>query len=104
MRRTFHSLIRSLAALPTPREIRPRLPARRSSVLAAAALLALGWGKPAPDHSPLDADTQVLIDTMGIPHIYASSDSDAFFASGYTMARMRLFQIEMVRRQALGTA
>ena len=73
-------------------------------MLAATALLALGCAKPAPDNSPLQADTQVLIDTMGIPHIYAASDSDAFFASGYTMARMRLFEMEMVRRQALGTA
>lgn len=52
---------------------------------------------------PLGADTEVLIDQMGIPHIYAASDRDALFASGYVMAKLRLFQLEMVRRQAHGT-
>ena len=32
------------------------------------------------------ADTEVLIDKMGVPHIYAASDRDAMFASGYVMA------------------
>lgn len=80
----------------------PRLGARLGSALAAA-VFTIGCSA-TPDSSPLQADTEVLIDTMGIPHIYAKSDADAFFASGYTMARMRLFQMEMVRRQALGTA
>ena len=51
---------------------------------------------------PLGADTEVLIDQMGVPHIYANSDRDAMFASGYVMAKLRLFQLEMVRRQAHG--
>lgn len=80
-----------------------RRPARRlrlGQALLAAGLL--GCSAP-PDSTPLQADTEVLVDKMGIPHIYAQSDADAFLASGYTMARMRLFQMEMVRRQALGT-
>ena len=39
---------------------------------------------------------------MGVPHIYGRSDADAMLASGYMMARMRLFQLELVRRQAWG--
>ncbi len=84
---------------------RPQPPiARRGAIWATVALLTLGCSQKGPDNPPLQADTQVLVDSMGVPHIYAQSDADAFFASGYTMARMRLFQIEMVRRQALGTA
>ena len=49
-------------------------------------------------------EAEVLIDSMGVPHIFAANDADAFIASGYTMAKLRLFQIEMIRRQASGTA
>jgi penicillin amidase len=48
------------------------------------------------------ADTQVIIDSLGVPHIYADNDADLIFASGNVLARMRLFQIDLVRRQALG--
>jgi penicillin amidase len=48
-------------------------------------------------------EAEVLIDSMGVPHIFAANDADAFIASGYTMAKLRLFQIEMIRRQASGT-
>ncbi len=58
---------------------------------------------PTTVQTPLLADTEVLIDKMGVPHIYAASDRDAMFASGYVMAKLRLFQLEMVRRQAHGT-
>lgn len=50
----------------------------------------------------LSADVEVVLDNMGVPHIYATSDADALYGSGYMVARMRLFQIEMVRRQAWG--
>ena len=46
--------------------------------------------------------TQVFLDPMGVPHIFAKTDADAMFASGYVMAKMRLFQLETVRRQARG--
>lgn len=45
----------------------------------------------------------MLVDSMGVPHVYAQHDTDAMLASGYMMARMRLFQLEVVRRQAWGT-
>jgi len=55
-----------------------------------------GWaevGRPA---------AEILVDSMGIPHIYADTDRDAFFAAGYMMARDRLYQAAMLRRFALG--
>jgi penicillin amidase len=39
---------------------------------------------------------------MSIPHIYAKSDTDAFFGVGYAHAQDRLFQIDMQRRLAAG--
>lgn len=44
----------------------------------------------------------ILIDTMGIPHIYADTDEHAFFGAGYITARDRLYQMAMLRRFALG--
>lgn len=46
---------------------------------------------------------EILIDHWGIPHIYADSESDLFFAQGFNAARDRLFQFEIWRRQATGT-
>lgn len=68
-----------------------------ATVAVAASSMLSGCGQP-----QLDDDVQVLVDPMGVPHIYAASDEDAFVASGYMMARMRLFQLEMVRRKAWG--
>src|SRR5450432_377386 len=90
-------LRRDPGPLPAPRRARSPV----GSVLVAATLAVFGCAKPPPDASLLQADAEVRIDTMGIPHIYAASDPDAYFVSGYTMASMRLFQMEMVRRQAL---
>lgn len=45
---------------------------------------------------------KIIVDEDGIPHIYASSDEDAFYAAGYQMAVDRLFQMDMTRRAALG--
>jgi penicillin amidase len=71
--------------------------------LAAVSGLGAGCSEP-PPVTPLRTDVDVLIDAMGVPHLYAQTDEDAFFAAGYTMAKLRLFQIELVRRQAYGTA
>ncbi|MCB0667556.1 MAG: penicillin acylase family protein, partial [Saprospiraceae bacterium] len=46
---------------------------------------------------------EILIDTWGIPHIYAKHEDDLFFAQGFNAARDRLFQFEIWRRQATGT-
>jgi penicillin amidase len=45
---------------------------------------------------------EIIRDSYAMPHIYARSDEDAFFALGYCMAQDRLFQMDMVRRAARG--
>lgn len=57
----------------------------------------------APAVYSLSADVDIKVDGMGISHIYAKTDADAFYGAGYAMARDRLFQMEMSRRQALGS-
>ena len=50
----------------------------------------------------LHGEVRVIFDEFGIPHIYASSDEDAFFAMGYLHARDRLWQMDVQRRFAEG--
>jgi penicillin amidase len=51
----------------------------------------------------LKAPVGVFRDTLGIPHIYAGSAEDAYFALGYLHASDRLFEMEVFRRHASGT-
>jgi penicillin G amidase len=51
----------------------------------------------------LSEPVEIIKDRWGISHIYAKSEADLFFAQGYNVARDRLFQLEMWRRQATGT-
>ncbi len=48
------------------------------------------------------ASVRLMTDGMGITHIFAQSNDDAFFGNGYAMARDRLFQMEVYRREAQG--
>ncbi|MRG95849.1 penicillin acylase family protein [Polyangium spumosum] len=57
---------------------------------------------PAGPPAPL-ADVELVVDELGITHVYARSDADAFFGAGYAMARDRLFHMELMRRRAAGT-
>ena len=50
----------------------------------------------------LRAPVEVIRDRWGIPHIYAQSEDDLFFAQGYVQAQDRLFQMELWRRQTQG--
>jgi len=50
----------------------------------------------------LDAPVEILRDAYGIPHIYARSADDAYFALGFVHAQDRLWQMEMNRRLAAG--
>lgn len=38
-------------------------------------------------------DVEILVDRYGVPHLYASSQEDAFLAQGFNAARDRLFQM-----------
>lgn len=53
-------------------------------------------------HPSLTAETRVVRDQWGIPHINAQNEHDAYFALGYSMGQDRLFQMEIVRRLAQG--
>ena len=54
-------------------------------------------------HVPgLQKKAEILIDKWGVPHIYAASQTDAFFVQGFNAARDRLFQIDLWRRRGLG--
>jgi penicillin amidase len=48
------------------------------------------------------ADVEILRDEWGIPHIYAERDADLFFGYGYAMAQDRLWQMDYLRRKAMG--
>src|SRR6478672_9001674 len=50
----------------------------------------------------LRGSVQVIRDRWGIPHIYAASAGDLFFAQGYVAAQDRLWQMEMWRRSGEG--
>ncbi len=51
----------------------------------------------------LEKPVEILVDEWGVPHIYAQTEKDLFFAQGFYAARDRLFQFEIWRRQATGT-
>lgn len=50
----------------------------------------------------LKQPVEILRDKWGIPHIYAQSQEDLFFAQGYMAARDRMFQIDLWRRAGVG--
>jgi penicillin amidase len=50
----------------------------------------------------LAAPVDILTDPWGVPHIYASTTYDAFWAQGFQVARDRLWQIDTWRRRGLG--
>lgn len=52
--------------------------------------------------SGLESNAEILIDHWGVPHIFAASRRDAFFAQGWNAARDRLWQIDLWRRSGLG--
>src|SRR5579872_1757689 len=52
--------------------------------------------------SGLDQQVEILRDRWGVPHIYASTTHDLFFAQGYITATDRLFQIDLWRRAGTG--
>ncbi len=65
-----------------------------------------------PDRAPLERETfrlpgltkpaEIVVDRWGIPHIYAATEADLFFAQGWNAARDRLWQLDLWRRQGEG--
>lgn len=52
--------------------------------------------------SGISREVKIYHDSYGIPHIYASNESDGYFALGYIHAQERLFQMELLRRVGSG--
>jgi len=52
--------------------------------------------------SGLKGQVEVIRDRWGVPHIYADSAEDLFFAQGYVHAQDRLWQMELQRRAGSG--
>lgn len=50
----------------------------------------------------LKSKVEILRDKWGVPHIYAASTHDLFFAQGWIAAKDRLFQIDLWRRTGTG--
>lgn len=50
----------------------------------------------------LGGEVEILWDSLGVPHIRASSEEDLYFALGYLHARDRLWQMDLFRRVADG--
>lgn len=66
---------------------------------AAASLARIEGSLDAPG---LRAPVDVIRDRWGVPHIYAQTVHDLFFAQGYVAAQDRLWQIDLWRRNAEG--
>ncbi len=50
----------------------------------------------------IQASVQIYRDEYGVPHIFAASDRDGYFAVGYVHAQERLWQMELIRRAGMG--
>ncbi len=77
-------------------------------VLSLGGLLAFNLRRMLPEHDGLvylpnlDAPVEIVRDETGIPHIYASSAHDLFYAQGYVHAQDRWWQMEFERHTATG--
>jgi penicillin amidase len=52
--------------------------------------------------SGLDAPVEIYRDSLGVPHIYASTEHDLFFAQGYVHAQDRFWQMDFWRHVGSG--
>ncbi|MDH7512167.1 MAG: penicillin acylase family protein [Clostridiales bacterium] len=50
----------------------------------------------------LTSDVKVVRDRFGVPHVFAQTDLDLFFAVGYIHAQDRMWQMELFRRVGFG--
>ncbi len=50
----------------------------------------------------ISGPVKIYRDEYGVPHVYADEESDLMFATGYTQAQDRLWQMDMLRRVASG--
>ncbi|TWG88852.1 penicillin amidase [Cupriavidus gilardii J11] len=78
----------------------------RAALLAAATIAThTAYAAPPTDRHAapgLEKPATILIDRWGVPHIYAGTLYDAFYAQGFAAARDRLWQIDLWRKRGLG--
>ena len=76
--------------------------------LAATTIVVVVLNGPLPKHSGEvtlrgpRSEIRVLRDDQAVPHIYATTDHDLFFAQGYVHAQERFFQMDLSRHLASG--
>jgi penicillin amidase len=81
------------------------LHAAMTAALCVVAYAAIARAEVNSETVPVDgiaAPVEILIDEWGVPHIFAQSQDDLFFAQGWNAARDRLWQIDLWRRRGLG--
>jgi penicillin amidase len=96
---------------PSPNPTRRVVHARVLTLLALVALAPLALSDDRAVHAPraetfrlagLSRPVEIVVDRWGIPHIYAATEQDLFFAQGWNAARDRLWQLDLWRRQGEG--
>ncbi len=50
----------------------------------------------------LEGPVDILVDSRGVPHVFATTETDAYRAQGYLVARDRLFQLDLQTRATAG--
>lgn len=63
--------------------------------------------KPLPNYKNLRLkglkdEVEIIIDSSGVPHIYAKNQHDLYYTTGYLMAQERLWQMDLLRRVTTG--
>jgi penicillin amidase len=75
---------------------------RAAAVCVSLSLAALALRADSVAVPGLQKPVEILRDRWGVPHIYAQTVEDLFFAQGYITAKDRLFQIDLWRRIGTG--
>jgi penicillin amidase len=52
--------------------------------------------------APVAGSVEIIRDRAGVPHVYAQTTPDLYFGLGFAMAQDRLWQMDRLRRRALG--
>lgn len=50
----------------------------------------------------IQSAVKIYRDQFGVPHVFAESETDAWFGAGFVQAQDRLWQMELIRRAGLG--
>ncbi|MDO5494228.1 MAG: penicillin acylase family protein [bacterium] len=94
------------------RAIRRRIIAVLAALIVGALVLgvavaAMVLRRPLPSHSgtvtaAVESEVRIERDARGVPHIYASTDEDLFYAQGYVHAQDRFFEMDYRRHVTSG--